>query len=72
MILSRTDDKFAIFEYLVSKTDESYSELYLKYKDLPKGKYVLCCYVEGSDGKLDSTISVYSQSNVSIVESAVD
>lgn len=72
MILSRTDGKVSTFDYLISKTDDNYSELYLKYKELPKGKYVLCCYVEGNDGKVDSTISVYSESNVSIVQSAVD
>jgi hypothetical protein len=45
LILSKTNEKGTLFEYLVSKADESYSELYLVYKDLPKGRYFLCCYV---------------------------
>jgi hypothetical protein len=47
LILSSTDDKLNSFEYLLSKADESYSELYLTYKNLPKGRYAFACYVEG-------------------------
>jgi hypothetical protein len=59
------------YDYVKSKADDNYSDLYLAYPQLQPGKYIVCCFVEGADPTVDSTVSVYSEKNIEIVESKV-
>lgn len=45
IILAHTNEALNDFEYIASKTNEGYSQLYLVYKNLPKGHYMIGCYV---------------------------
>lgn len=56
------------YQYVDSKFGTHYSQLYMNLPQLASGKYVLCVFIEHSKST-ESTVSIYSESDISFLPS---